>query len=250
MNFNFIKSIICQFGLMLLSSPVYITVLIFPGYWTEKRKHEFIKKYVNLSLSIFGIKIKLQNQVDTIEENCLIIANHANWLDAFILYSVIDAPVSMVVAKEANWHKFPIIGQWMKSLDFLFMDRVNNREAVKTVSRAIDLVKTKCNVGLFPEGKVTLSDEIAPFKSGAFRIAIKGQVPIIPICIKGSKDLYSQSSRWTGRLNKGVVEVSVLPKVTVHLKDKDIRSTDLSKICKDIISSELQENNNLKSQCA
>jgi 1-acyl-sn-glycerol-3-phosphate acyltransferase len=173
------------------------------------------------------------------EGNVLFVANHSNWIDAFIILSIVDRPTAMVIAKEANWEKFPILSGWLDMFNCLHLDRENNRAALKTMNEASNLLKETSSVGIFPEGMVTRSNDIGEFKSGAFRMAIKSQVPIVPILIENSKDVYIPSIGFKiGKSYSKQVSVKILPPVYDHIENPKIKSSVIS----DLVRNTLIEN--------
>lgn len=220
MNLLFLKGVSNQITSMIGLIPSYIKFKSNPNKYSLDEKFSTIQNYVNNSLNKAKIKIEVSGQENLPEGNVLFVANHANWADAFIMMSVVDRPVGMIIAKEANWENFSYIKGWTDMFNCLYLDRKNNRNAIKTINEACDILKNKSSMGVFPEGIVTRSDELAEFKDGAFRMAVKSQVPIVPIVIKNSKDIFVPSSRWTGKLYSPTVKVEILKPIKDHINTK------------------------------
>ena len=235
MNLNFLKGIIYMILKLVSLVPTCIKMKRNPSKYTLDEKFSVVRKYSRDVLKCLGIKIKVsgyENLPDK-DKNVLFVANHANWVDAAILLAVLDRPTSMIVAKEANWEKVPFIKDWMEMINCLHIDRANNRNALKTIQEGTNILKNISSVGVFPEGFVTLSDELAPFKDGAFRMAVKAQVPVVPICIKNTKDVLRISSRWTGNVYAKDVEVHILPPVYADIGDNKVKTKVVSDIVRD-----------------
>lgn len=232
MNFLFVKGVTHQISSIIGLIPSYIKFKNNPEKYSLDEKFSVIQKYINNSLNKVKIKLEVSGQENLPEGNVLFVANHANWVDAFVMMSVVDRPVGMIIAKEANWEKFFLIKGWTSMLNCLYLDRKNNRNAIKTINEACDILKTKSSIGIFPEGVVTRSDELAEFKDGAFRMAVKSQVPIVPIVIKNSKNIYVPSSRWLGKLYSPTVKVEILEPVKDHLNTK-LKTKDVSNVVRE-----------------
>lgn len=227
MNLLFVKGVIHQISSIIGLIPTYIKFKNNPEKYSLDEKFSVIQKYVKNSLKKANIKLEVSGQENLPKGNVLFVANHANWADAFIMMSVVDRPIGMIIAKEANWENFSFIKGWTSMLNCLYLDRNNNRNAIKTINEACEILKAKSSMGVFPEGVVTRSNELYQFRDGAFRMAVKSQVPIVPIVIKHSKDIYVPSSRWLGNLYSQTVEVEILAPIKDHI-DKKLKTKDIS----------------------
>ncbi|MGL5313904.1 MAG: lysophospholipid acyltransferase family protein [Peptostreptococcaceae bacterium] len=230
MNFLFFRGITYQLFKLISLIPTYKKFKNNPDKYTLEDKFAATQDYVNKSLGVAQIKVNVIGRENLPKGNVLFVSNHANWSDAFILMSVVDRPCGMVIAKEANWDKIPLIGSWTEMINCLHLDRTNNRNALKTMQEGSKILTDKSSIGIFPEGVVTKSDSLAPFKDGAFRMAIKAQVPIVPICIKNSKDIFEMTSRWTGNLYPTEVEVEILKPVCNHINNPKMKTKEVSNI--------------------
>ena len=78
----------------------------------------------------------------------------------------------------------------MTDIDCLFLDRTDNRQALKVILRAIELMKEGHSMFVFPEGTRSKTEgEFLPFHAGSFKIATKPKAPIVPVTIVGMGDV-------------------------------------------------------------
>ncbi|MGP1451354.1 MAG: lysophospholipid acyltransferase family protein [Metamycoplasmataceae bacterium] len=74
-------------------------------------------------------------------------------------------------------------------LDTFFIDRNNIREAIKTLNDFGTFIKDYARYGvIFPEGTRVMEDDLGEFKPGAFKVAMKEYLPIIPVAISDTRD--------------------------------------------------------------
>lgn len=247
MNLMFIKGVIYQVVKLITLIPIYFKIKRNPDKYTLEEKFAIINKYTEKTLKFCKIKITVSGyeNLPNKNENVMFVANHANWVDAFILLAIVDRPVSMITAKEANWDKVPFIRGWMNMINCLHIDRNNTRNALRTINEASDILKNTSSIGVFPEGVVTLSDDITPFKDGVFRMAIKSQVSIVPIHIINSKDILKITSRWTGKAYSKNVRVEILPMINTHLNNSTVKTKELSNIVRTTLIEHKKEIENL-----
>lgn len=245
MNFLFIKGIIYQLFKFISLIPTYNKFKNNPNKYSLEDKYKVVQAYVNKSLRLAKIKVNVSGYENLPEGNVLFVSNHSNWGDAFILMSVVDRPCGMVVAKEANWDKVPLISGWLDMINCLHLDRSNNRNALKTMQEGENILKEKCSLGIFPEGFVTKSDTLAPFKDGAFRMALKAQVPIVPIYIKNSKGIFEMTSRWTGKLYPTQIDIQILKPIYNHIDNPKVKTKEISNLVRNNMINYINDNKKL-----
>lgn len=117
-------------------------------------------------------------------QNYLFVSNHTGLMDSPTLMVFVKQPLSFISKMEMA--KVPILKQWMLLAKCLFLDRSNNRAAIKTILQGIDNLKQGDNLAIFPQGTRSQHGEFLPFKQGSFKLATKSGTPIIPVTIKGS----------------------------------------------------------------
>ena len=241
MNHLFFKGVFYQIYKLIALIPTYIKFTLKPDKYTLNEKFKVISNHSINTLNKINASVIVSGQENLPEGNVLFVANHSNWVDAFILLSVVDRPTAMIIAKEANWEKFPILRGWLNIFNCLHLDRNNNRNALKTMNDATNILKNTSSVGIFPEGIVTRSDEIHDFKDGAFRMALKAQVPIVPILIENSKDIYiPKTGFYFGKISSEKVSVKILPPIYEHIKNPKIKSSSISSLVRDTMISNQQ----------
>ena len=100
-----------------------------------------------------------------------------------------DSEIGFIGKKEI-YETRPIVKRAMHRLYSLPIDRENDREAAKTIINAIKLIKDdKASIALFPEGYVSKSCELLPFRNGSLKIATKANVPIVVCAINNTREL-------------------------------------------------------------
>jgi 1-acyl-sn-glycerol-3-phosphate acyltransferase len=138
-----------------------------------------------------------------------------------------DIPIISRLPWDIKWiakielFKVPLIGRMMTWAGDIPVDRAKKGKREKTLFIAQDHLKNKASVMFFPEGTRSKSRRVIRFTDGAFILAIKNKVPILPMVIDGSSDCLPKDS-WvfTGQSN---VVLKLLPPVeTAHLTKDDV----------------------------
>ena len=118
----------------------------------------------------------------------LYIGNHRSYFDIVLSYSRVPRLTGYIAKKEIL--KVPILSQWMKNMDCLFLDRSDIRQGLEVILSAIDKVKNGISMTIYPEGTRNNSDEMLPFHKGSFKIAQKSRCPIVPMTINNSNAIF------------------------------------------------------------
>ena len=165
----------------------------------------------------------------------LLVCNHCNNSDPVILMRVFAKYQLAFVSKKENSTMF-VIGPMMHKLLCQLINRENDREALKTILKCIQILKEdKASVGIFPEGGILTEDgKLHHFKPGVFKIAQKAEVPIVVCCLKNTKDVVYNILHLKG--SKVELKVlDVIPAGTV----KEKKTVEIAEYCHDLIAKEL-----------
>jgi 1-acyl-sn-glycerol-3-phosphate acyltransferase len=116
-------------------------------------------------------------------QGAVIVCNHRSSIDPFFIQVCAGRPIHWMVAKEYCEH--PLFRWFLRTCEVIPVSRGGvDTAATKT---AIRLAQRGDMVGMFPEGRINMSDEfLLPVRPGASLIAQRAQVPIIPCLIRGS----------------------------------------------------------------
>lgn len=142
----------------------------------------------NLFLMGFRCKIEFFKEKKLKNQPYIIIANHTSIIDIMIIYSLFKYPLVFIGKSELV--KIPIFGYIYKKSNII-LDRNNKLSYIKVLKEAESKIDSGKSICIFPEGGVPHSSFfLAPFKNGAFYIAINKQIPILVITIEGMKKFF------------------------------------------------------------
>ena len=130
---------------------------------------------------IVGLKIVIRGQENVPDEPCIFIANHQNSYD---LITICRACMhgTFVIGKK-SLVLIPVFGWLFWLSGCVLIDRKNSAKAADTLSSTIEKIRKRAiSVWFFPEGTRSRGRGMLPFKTGAFRIADKLNLPIVRIC--------------------------------------------------------------------
>ncbi len=228
--FNYIKFVIYQFLFILRSIPLLHKIKNDSSKSSSDYIYNQLHIHARKSLKIVGINVKVLGEENIPKEAVLFISNHSSMLDSFILLSSINRPTGFVISDEGIWKSIPIFSTWANLIKCVYINRKDNREAIKSIQKSANNISKGQSMAVFPEGDLTWVKDpnaiISSFRSGALKIAYKSKCPIIPFVIKNSKDTYD-GYQPVGAIKSMNVEVEFLEPIYDHIADSSIKTSIL-----------------------
>lgn len=120
----------------------------------------------------------------------LLVANHRSNFDPFVALSLLKGTELIYICKPSIF-KIPIVGGVAHMSGFLSLNREDNREGLKTILRAVEILKDEQTaVAVYPEGTRNKTDvPLLPFRAGAFAMAKRGKAPIVVAFTEHTEDV-------------------------------------------------------------
>jgi 1-acyl-sn-glycerol-3-phosphate acyltransferase len=134
-------------------------------------------------------------------------SNHLSWFDIPTLAGVL--PRYKFVAK-AELFKVPVFGPAIRAIGMVPLDRQNRKAAFAAYDVAVSKIREGNSIVVFPEGSRGYDYPIRPFKKGPFVLAIAAGVPIVPVLVHGTHDVFAKG---TLLVRSGQVDVHLLESV-------------------------------------
>ena len=120
----------------------------------------------------------------------VLVCNHLFLADPALLLNVFPKAQLAFITKKENQQMF-LVGKIMHKILCQPLDRENDRAALKTILKCIQLIKEdKVSIGVFPEGYTSKDGKLHPFRAGVFKIAQKANVPIVVCTIRNTRSIF------------------------------------------------------------
>lgn len=127
------------------------------------------------------------------EGRFMLVCNHLSYADPVILLRYFNSKQMAFISKQENAEMF-VVGKLMHRLMCQTLPREDDREALKTIIRCINLLKAdEVSIGVFPEGYTSKDGLFHKFRNGAFKIAQKAAVPIVVCTLQGTEKVISNA---------------------------------------------------------
>ncbi|XP_055546835.1 1-acyl-sn-glycerol-3-phosphate acyltransferase alpha-like [Wyeomyia smithii] len=215
----FFKFFVCYVG-VIINSLILIPAMCFRP--RDVRNLVLASSFCRHISPLISIKWELRGtDILSRDEAYVIVANHQSSLDVlgmFDFWHIMNK--CTVIAKKELLYTGPFgIGAWLGGL--VFIDRKNAEKAHAAMNDCTDMLKEKrVKLWVFPEGTRRNTNEIHPFKKGAFHVAVRAQLPIMPVVYSSYSTFLDDKAKI---LNNGHVIVTTLePIETKGLTSDDI----------------------------
>ncbi|MEO8562532.1 MAG: lysophospholipid acyltransferase family protein [bacterium] len=121
----------------------------------------------------------------------VVVSNHESYADIFL---VSHFPWEMKWLSKDTIFRIPVMGWMMRMARDIPVTRGKRESAIAALAECRDRLARHVSVMIFPEGTRSPTNELLPFKDGAFQLAIEAQVPILPIALAGTRDCMAKGS--------------------------------------------------------
>ena len=152
--------------------------------------------YIEALISIVGIRLHTQGleKVPT-DGRFLLVCNHLFIADPGVLLHCFKNSQLAFVTKQENDSVF-LVGKIMHKILCQPIDRNNDRAALKTILKCIQLLKEdKVSICVFPEGYTSKDGKLHHFRNGVFKIAQKANVPIVVCTLQNTRQIFKNMAR-------------------------------------------------------
>jgi 1-acyl-sn-glycerol-3-phosphate acyltransferase len=155
---------------------------------TERILHNFARAWSWLIMKTIQSPVKVTglNKID-ITRTHVYAVNHASALDIPVLY--VNLPFQFRIAFKKELLSYPIVGWHLKRSGQICVDQQNPAGSIGSIRSALKSLKAGLPLVIYPEGGRTPDGQIKPFLPGAFFLAIKAQVDIVPVALIGTFEL-------------------------------------------------------------
>jgi 1-acyl-sn-glycerol-3-phosphate acyltransferase len=187
--------------LMIIGHPF---VLLFDPY--RRKFHHFIAKlWASISIyPFYKINIEGLENLPSSDTPAVYVSNHQSFLD---IYTLLSLGKSFKFISKTGIFVIPIIGWAMSMMGVVPLKRMDPRSQVDCLKRCMELLKKGASVFFFPEGTRSKDGRLGSFKKGAFTVAAKTGVAVVPITLMGTGKIMPTGSE--GILNHGNVRVII-----------------------------------------
>lgn len=222
------------FFVTLLIFYIPIAILLTRKSWKKTAfKVHVVWGYAFAFLCLYFFKFKKKSKLP--KAPYIIIANHASYLDIFMMYSILPQNPFLFMGK-AEILKYPLMKTLFKHLN-IPVHRDSQIKSAKAFITAKKALKEGWSIVIFPEGKIPdeNSPSMIPFRDGAFKLAKSAKVPLVPLTFTNNYYLFSDPENILGPARPGISHVYMHEHISLETVE-NLTEKELSNMAFEIIN--------------
>jgi 1-acyl-sn-glycerol-3-phosphate acyltransferase len=167
---------------------------------------------------------------------CVVVSNHASYLDGVVFTAALPARFSFVIKREMNG--VPLAGLLLRRLGSHFVERFNRSRGAADARRVLKDAINGNSLAFFPEGTFTPTPGLLKFHTGAFTTAIRAGCPLVPATVRGTRVALSPSG---GLPRPQRIEVRILDPIAPPPNTAEDAAIEFRDLARAMILAELGE---------
>jgi 1-acyl-sn-glycerol-3-phosphate acyltransferase len=179
-----------------IQAPPFLLTLVFFGslaliasLWDKsgRLQHRIARQWARTSVFFSGSRLQVLGLENIPAETAVFAGNHTSYMDTPVVFASLPFQFR-ILAKKELW-SIPFIGWYLNHSGQIPIDTANPRTTLSSFSKGVHTLRAGLNVFVFPEGGRTPNGELQSFLNGAAFLALRAQVPLVPIALIGVYDL-------------------------------------------------------------
>jgi len=218
------RTAIAAFVALVVTLPVAFAVIVVSLFSSSAPLIDsLIRFWARMLVRAAGIDLHLEGG-DTLDwsQRYVLVPNHYSYYDIPCILAAIEHPIRFMA--KASLFQIPMFGWAIGRAGFIPVDRKDRSKASKSFGMAAERIRKRNSIVIFPEGGRTATRELREFQRGAFLLAKKSGLPLLPIAIDGTFDVFGVGAK---RVTPGRVMVKLgtpIDPSAFSVRDKDALS--------------------------
>ncbi|MBT8092298.1 MAG: 1-acyl-sn-glycerol-3-phosphate acyltransferase [Gammaproteobacteria bacterium] len=185
-----------------------VVALLVPGL---ARRQPLFRAAVRAVFIAAGVPVTVNGAEHLPQEDCVVVANHASYVDGPLLKGYLPARFNFVIKGELR--NIPIAHFLLRRAGTKFVERKEHSGSSRDARRMVKAALVGESLAVFPEGTFRKEPGVGRFRAGAFVAAVRGGLPVVPVAIRGTRYMLP-SGRILPRWNRIVIDI--LPPIMPH----------------------------------
>ena len=189
-------------GILLLAFLLVLIMCAFVDLEKEERKdNRFYRTMLYVIADAAHTVLRVRVHTEGLEKiptegRVMLVCNHLDNVDPVIIMHQVKKKQTLAFIAKREVASMFVVGKFMHKILCQRVNRENDREALKTILKCIEIIKEdKASIAVFPEGGIRGGNVLHPFRHGVFKIALRTQVPIVVCTLWGTQDVLHNGLR-------------------------------------------------------
>jgi 1-acyl-sn-glycerol-3-phosphate acyltransferase len=152
-----------------------------------RRQHRIAQSWARACVAVSGVQVTVLNPERLRAQPAVYVSNHLSYMDTPVIFSSLPFQFR-IVARHDLW-SLPFIGWWLRRSGQVPVDVANPRASIASLVGAVRTLRSGMPLFIFPEGGRTETGYLAKFLNGPAFMAIRAQLPLIPMALIGTHEL-------------------------------------------------------------
>jgi len=202
-----------------IDTAVVASIAVAVALVDQRAAYRICQLWVRMNLRLYGVRVRADRRVPLDPSSAYVfMSNHRSQFDILAVVVALSELQLRWVAK-VELTRVPVFGWALKHTGHIIIDRSNHHQAVASLRAARSKMEEGVSVMIFPEGTRAGTDEaLLPFKKGGFMLALETGFPIVPIAVRGSREILPRGSLSPA---KGEIDVVVGAPIPVVGADRE-----------------------------
>jgi 1-acyl-sn-glycerol-3-phosphate acyltransferase len=161
-----------------------LVALFVPG---RLRRQRLVTLTARMVFVLARVKVTVRGIDNLPVDSCVVVANHASYIDGVLLNGYLPARFGFVIKGEMR--DIPVVHFLLRRSGSKFVERKEASGSSRDARLLVKAAQEGESLGFFPEGTFVLEPGVGRFRPGAFVAAVKGEMPVVPIAISGTRDM-------------------------------------------------------------
>lgn len=226
--------IACWLAFLAVALLLAVLLVFLPGM---QRRRAATRRCAQLYLALTAARPRIRGLQYLPAEPCIVVANHASYLDGLVLSAALPPRFGFVIKRELT--RIPLAHFLLRRIGSEFVERFDTRRGAADARRILALAEARQSLAFFPEGTFRAEPGLRRFHGGAFAAAARGRAPVVPVVIRGSRAMLAAGMRLPRR-----APLEVIIKPPIHPNGENdaaaaLRLTARASILEDLVEPDL-----------
>jgi len=210
-----------------------VCTALLPGVRRRRRAAQAASRVL---LSLAGMRLTVKSAEQIPAGQCVIVANHASYLDGVVFTAILPPRFGFVIKREMD--RVPLAGLLLRRLGSLFVERSNRQRGASDARRVLRTAINGSSLVFFPEGTFSPVPGLLKFHVGAFATAARVGCPVVPAVVRGTREVLPHGALFPRRAH---IEVEFLAPLVASVASAQAAAVELRDRARCAILDRLQE---------